>query len=156
LRYIALEDLKSKPYTYREANLIDKKKIKLYNSIPLIVQKVVKKSPALTEPDFVYYLKPNNSQSSITILLKRLPGIIITISPDNNGAGGQFITITGNNNKPVAVLVDGFLFEPSRSFDIINQLRVKDIERLELIKYNTSMLGVRGGRGVVAIYSRGV
>jgi hypothetical protein len=156
LRYMALESLKSKPYTYYEANLIDKKRIEFYSSIQLIVKRVVKKSPALTEPDFVYYLKPNDSQSSITILLKRLPGVIITTNPDDNGAGGQFITITGNNNKPVAVMVDGFLFEPSRSFDIINQLRVKDIERLELIKYNTSMLGVRGGGGVVAIYSRGV
>jgi TonB-dependent SusC/RagA subfamily outer membrane receptor len=86
---------------------------------------------------------PNAISSNIlTFLQGRVPGLYIA---------GEQISIRGAQGAPL-ILLDGF----ERQVDEIINIPLIEIDKIEVLKdaANTAVFGLRGGNGVIAIYTK--
>ncbi len=101
------------------------------------------------EPDYVLRSEdfPTGSRDILEVMKGRVPGLNIT---------GNQIYIRGINsimgsNQPL-FLIDGV---PTQDVEAIKSIPVEDIDRVEILKGpNTAIYGVRGGNGVIAVYTK--
>ena len=102
-----------------------------------------------SEPDFVLRSEdfPKGSHDALEAMKGRVPGVNIL---------GDQVQIRGpssllGSNQPL-FLIDGI---PTRDVEAIKAIPVEDIDRIEVLKgASASIYGVRGGNGVIAIYTK--
>jgi TonB-dependent SusC/RagA subfamily outer membrane receptor len=101
------------------------------------------------EPDFVLRSKdfPSGSHDILEVMKGRVPGMNIQ---------GDEIIIRGpssimGSNQPL-FLIDGV---PTRDIGSVRSIPVEEIDRVEVLKgANSAIFGMRGGNGVIAIYTK--
>jgi len=101
------------------------------------------------EPDYVLRSEdfPKGSRDILEVMKGRVPGVLIQ---------GDQITIRGVNsmfgsNQPL-FLIDGV---PTTDVYVLRAIPIEQIERVEVLKGpSAAIFGVRGGNGVIAVYTK--
>jgi len=109
-------------------------------------------SPYYSEPDYSFSeedIMKYGGSSDIKNLLYRVPGVRVM---------GNSISIRGSSGNPL-VVIDNMPFMPApgeSAVDILNMLNINDIGKIDILKNvsNTAMYGMRGGNGVIVIYTK--
>jgi len=147
LDYVAKADLQ---YTYENG-------MRIVHLTEVQISGVYKKdndkyqSTYYSEPDYSFSeddISKSGSQD-IRNLLFRVPGVVVA---------GNSIRIRGASGDPLIVIDDiPYTLAPGESaIDILNMLNINDIGKVDVLKnpVNTTMFGMRGGNGVIAIYTK--
>jgi TonB-dependent SusC/RagA subfamily outer membrane receptor len=146
--YVAKADLH---YTYENgARVINLPELEV-KGINKDKEKDKYKSSLYTDPD--YSISEDDltkfPATSIKDLLYRIPGVFVT---------GDNVSIRMAGGPPL-VVIDDMPYEPSGEesvMDILNLVNVNDVGKIDILKNasNTAIYGMRGGNGVIVIYTK--
>jgi len=108
------------------------------------------KSAYYSEPDYSFSEDDIQKSGSMDIrnLLYRVPGVRVM---------GNTLSIRGGGDP--LIVIDDIPYTPSSgesSIDILSMININDIGQIDVLKNaaNTSIYGVRGGNGVIVVYTK--